>query len=57
MQTYIPPPDQEHHQKELKDVLPLPTLIMCLIAKTKSKIPSNLTVVQRDYSIGANTMT
>ena len=57
MQTYIPPPDQEHHQKELKDVLPLPTLIMGLIAKTKSKIPSNLTVVQRDYSIGANTMT
>ena len=30
---------------------------MALIAKTKLKIPSSLTIVQRDYPIGAQMMT
>ena len=38
-------------------VMPFPTLIMGLIAKTKLKFPSGLTVVPRDYPISANTMT
>ena len=38
-------------------VLPFPSLIMGLIAKTRLKLPSGLTVVQRDYPIGAHTMT
>ena len=34
-----------------------PTLIMVLIAKTRLKFPSGLTIVPKDYPIGANTMT
>ena len=37
--------------------MPFPSLIMGLIAKTRLKLPSGLTVVQRDYLIGAHTMT
>ena len=38
-------------------VMPFPSLIMGLIAKTKLKFLSGLTVVQRDSPIGAPTMT
>ena len=34
--------------------MPFPSLIMGLIAKTKLKFPSGLTVVPRDYPIGAH---
>ena len=37
--------------------MPFPTLIMGLIAKTSLKIPSGLSIVPRDYPIGANTVT
>ena len=36
--------------------MPFPTLIMGLIAKERLKILSGLTVVQRDYPIGAHTL-
>ena len=44
-------------KRNSRTILPFPTLIMGLIAKTKLKIPSGLTVVPRDYTIGANTVT
>ena len=37
--------------------MPFPTLIMGLIAKAMLKLLSGLTVVQRDYPIGAHTVT
>ena len=37
--------------------MPFPTLIMGLITKARLKLLSGLTVVQRDYSIGAHTVT
>ena len=37
--------------------LPFPLLIKGLIAKTRLKLPSGLTIVQRDYPIGAHTVT
>ena len=37
--------------------MPFPSLIMGLIAKSRPKIPSSLTIVPRDYPIGANTVT
>ena len=37
--------------------MPFPSLIMGLIAKTRLKLPSGLTVVQKDYPIGAYTVT
>ena len=40
-----------------KTVMPFPSLIMGLIAKTKLKLPNGLTVVQRDYPISAHTVT
>ena len=40
-----------------RTILPFPTPIMGLIAKTRLNIPSGLTLMQRDYPIGANTMT
>ena len=40
-----------------RTVLPLPSLIMGPIAKTRLKLLSGLTVVQRDYPIGAHTVT
>ena len=36
-----------------RTILPFPSLIMGLIVKTKLKTPSSLTIVQRDYPIGA----
>ena len=40
-----------------RTVMPFPSLIMGLIAKTKLKFLSGLTVVPRDYPIGAHTVT
>ena len=40
-----------------KTVMPFPSLIKGLIAKSRLKLPSGLTVVQRDYPIGAHTVT
>ena len=40
-----------------RTVMPFPSLIMGLIAKTKLKFPNGLTVVPRDYPIGAHTVT
>ena len=37
--------------------MPFPSLIMDLIAQTRLNIPSGLIVVQRDYPIGAHTVT
>ena len=37
--------------------MPFPSQIMDLIAKTRLKLPSGLTVIQRDYPIGAHTVT
>ena len=37
--------------------MPFPSLIMGLIAKTKLKFSSGLTVVPKDYPIGAHTVT
>ena len=39
-----------------RTVMPFPSLIMGLIAKAKLKLPKGLTVVQRDYPIGAHTV-
>ena len=38
-------------------IMPFPTLIMGFIAKAKLKLLSNLTVVPRDYPIGAHIVT
>ena len=38
-------------------IMPFPSFIMGLIAKTRLKIPNGLTIVPRDYPIGANTVT
>ena len=40
-----------------RTIMPFPSLIMGLIVKTRLKLPSGLTVVQRDYPIGAHTVT
>ena len=37
--------------------MPFPSLIIGLIVMTKLKLPSGLTMVQRDYPIGAHTIT
>ena len=44
-------------KRNSRKILPFPTLIMGLIGKTKLKIPNGLTMVQRDYPIGAHTVT
>ena len=44
-------------KRNTRTIMPFPTLIMGLIVKTRLKIPSSLTIVPRDYPIGANTMT
>ena len=44
-------------KRNSRTILPFPTLIMGLIAKTKLKILSGLTIVPRDYPIDANTVT
>ena len=40
-----------------RTIMPFPLLIMGLIAKIRLKLPSGLTVVQRDYPISAHTVT
>ena len=40
-----------------RTIMPFPSLIMGLIAKTKLKFSSGLTVVPKDYPIGAHTVT
>ena len=44
-------------KRNSRTIIPFPSLIMGLIAKTRLKLPSGLTVVQRDYPIGAHTVT
>ena len=44
-------------KRNTKTIMLFPTLIMGLIAKTKLKTPRGLTIVPRDYPIGANTVT
>ena len=44
-------------KRNSRTIMPFPTLIMGLIAKTKLKISSGLTTVPRDYPIGTNTVT
>ena len=44
-------------KRNSRTILPFPSLIIGLIAKTKLKIPSGLTIVQREYPIGAQTVT
>ena len=44
-------------KRNSRTVLPFPSLIMALIARTRLKFPSGLTLVQRDSPIGASTMT
>ena len=44
-------------KKNSKTDMPFPSLIMGLIAKTRLKFLSGLIVVQRDYPIGAHTVT
>ena len=41
-------------KRNTRTLMPFPTLIMGLIAKTRLKVPSGLTIVPRDYPIGAN---
>ncbi|KAK9993899.1 hypothetical protein SO802_023602 [Lithocarpus litseifolius] len=43
-------------KRNTRTIIPFPTLIMGLIAKTRLKFPSSLTIVPRDYPIGANTV-
>ena len=43
-------------KRNFRTIMPFPALIMGLIAKTRLKIPSGLTIVPRDYPIGANTV-
>ena len=40
-------------KRNSRTILPFPSLIMALIAKTRLKIPSGLTIMQGDYPIGA----
>ena len=40
-----------------KTIMPFLTLIIGLIAKARLKLPNGLTMVQRDYPIGAHTVT
>ena len=44
-------------KRNSRTILPFPSLIIGLIAKTKLKIPSGLTIVRRDYPIGTHTVT
>ena len=43
-------------KRNSRAIMPFPSLIMGLIAKTRLKLPSGLTLVQRDYPIGAHTV-
>ena len=40
-----------------RTIMPFPSIMMGLIAKSRLKLPSGLTMVQRDYLIGAHTVT
>ena len=44
-------------KRNSRTIMPFPTLIMGLIAKARFKLPSGLTVQQRDYHISAHTVT
>ena len=44
-------------KRNTRTIMPVPTLIMGLITKTRLKFPSGLTIVPRDYPLGANTVT
>ena len=44
-------------KRNSRTIIPFLSLIMGLIAKTRLKIPSGLTLVQRDYPIGAHMLT
>ena len=44
-------------KRNLRTIMPFPSLIMGLIAKTRLKVPSGFTIMPRDYPIGANTVT
>ena len=44
-------------KRNSRTIMPFPSLIMGLIAKSRLKIPSSLTIVPRDYPIGANMVT
>ena len=44
-------------KRNTRTIMSFPTLIMGLIAKTRLKLSSGLTIVCRDYAIGANTVT
>ena len=44
-------------KRNSRSIMLFPTLIIGLIAKSRLKLPSGLTTVQRDYPIGANTVT
>ena len=44
-------------KRNSRTIMPFPSLIMGLIAKTRLKVPSGFTIVPRDYPIGANTVT
>ena len=44
-------------KRNSRKIMPFPNLIMGLIAKSRLKIPSSLTIVPRDYPIGANMVT
>ena len=44
-------------KRKSRTVMPFPSLIMGLIAEIRLKLPSGLTVVQRDYPISAHIVT
>ena len=44
-------------KRNLRTIMPFPSLIMGLMEKTRLKIPSDLTITHRDYPIGAHTVT
>ena len=44
-------------KRNSRTIMPFPSLIMGLIAKTRLKVPSGLTIVSRDYPICANIVT
>ena len=44
-------------KRNSRTIMPFQSLIMGLIAKTRLKLLSGLAIVQRDYPIGAHTMT
>ena len=44
-------------KRNSRTIMPFPTFIMGLIAKAKLKLPSDLTIVPKDYPIGAHIVT